>query len=241
MKKTLALGAGLATLWMASGALATGSYQVGSVALFGGSDAQDATVTLSGTIAGYGSYSQSVLAGVYALNGGQTIAFCDDLFDALATEQGFSAYPSPAYTYTPGALSTAEPVPGSGVTLTTAQAEEISGLVSEGAEFAVNAPDNWELAVVAIQAAIWHAEYGVDATFAPTATGAIEASDYTTYIGQTFTAAPTAISLADGTDGSGNAIQGLVAVPEPAAWALMLVGFGALGASLRARRARLFA
>ena len=170
------------------------------------------------------------------LNSDNAVAFCDDLFDPLATEFGFSAYPSTNYTYTSGPLTTANVPGGPGISLTGDQVQQISGLVGEGTQIANTAPANFEFALVAVQAAIWHVEYGVDATFASTAGGAIEASDYSTYITQTFANAPTILSLTNGSDGV-NTLQDLVTVPEPGAWSLMLIGFGALGALGRHRRA----
>jgi PEP-CTERM motif len=47
----------------------------------------------------------------------------------------------------------------------------------------------------------------------------------------------TSIAVADGFGGSGFIGNGIGAVPEPAAWALMLSGFGLVGVSIRRRRA----
>jgi hypothetical protein len=235
MRKTLALGASLATLLMAAGAMAASQYQISSVELDGGD-----TITLSGGVLGS---SENVLAGAYIISGTDqngnsftTVAFCDDLFRTLATALGYSVTPVTPYAYTPEVLTTA-PLASGGTTLSTGQVTEISGLVEEGLAIAENSPAGFQDALPAIQGAIWHVEYGVDATFSDSA----ETTDYETYIAQSFTSGP-ALALTAGTDGvTSNDLQGLVTVPEPAAWSLMLIGFGALGASVRRRRARLTA
>jgi hypothetical protein len=67
------------------------------------------------------------------------------------------------------------------------------------------------------------------------------------WAGQTFSfvadGASTTVSFASGNGGAnccfGAAIDnvGVTGVPEPAAWGLMILGFGAAGATLRRRRA----
>jgi len=60
----------------------------------------------------------------------------------------------------------------------------------------------------------------------------------------TGTGSPTTLTLAAVTGGNGGVFfdklsvqtDGAGAVPEPAAWALMIVGFGGVGATIRARR-----
>ncbi len=53
-----------------------------------------------------------------------------------------------------------------------------------------------------------------------------------------FTGGPPLATLLNGVDWSGTVqlTYGYAAVPEPTAWALMIVGFGAAGARLRGRR-----
>jgi len=71
------------------------------------------------------------------------------------------------------------------------------------------------------------------------------ASDLVGGVGTTIQIVNTAGGGSFKLDGYGDFIEitsgQAVAVPEPATWALMLAGFGGLGAALRRRRARIFA
>lgn len=57
------------------------------------------------------------------------------------------------------------------------------------------------------------------------------------YVRLTLSGCPSPLSAPDGGCGLGEVAFEVTTVPEPAAWALMIAGFGAVGATLRRRRA----
>jgi PEP-CTERM motif len=103
-------------------------------------------------------------------------------------------------------------------------------------------------ALAAIQAAIWHDEYGVSVAFAGTGyhDAGVESQLYNSYIAETFNVSYfyqyTNGRGVQGFDANNNpmigTIQGLViGTPEPSSWAMMTLGLGLLGGLLRRRRA----
>jgi hypothetical protein len=94
--------------------------------------------------------------------------------------------------------------------------------------------------ITAIQGAIWTIEYPTDSVVGTT----LENTDIAKYI--TYAKAHPAVGYAPGLYPTGPSGQGFgytqgfaTGVPEPAAWAMLILGFAHLGASLRCRAAAL--
>ena len=128
-----------------------------------------------------------------------------------------------------------------GTALTNNQIGEIGGLANYGAQLIQTANpsaagfDSQHLSneLAAVQGAIWSIEYPTS-TFA--ASGEV-GSLISQYIGQAPTWAVTGpVNAVYANDGSTQGFVVGVGTPEPASWALMMLGFGAAGASLRRRR-----
>ena len=119
---------------------------------------------------------------------------------------------------------------GHGNALTSSQVSQIYGLAALGSNlFKIGAPDLANK-LAGIQGAIWAIEYP-----AYTVTGGTSAIN--SYISSYVALAPSLhgnayVLLADGGKSQGF----VIGVPEPTTWAMMILGFGAVGMVLRSRR-----
>ncbi len=119
---------------------------------------------------------------------------------------------------------------GHGNALTSTQVSEIYGLAALGSNlFKIGAPDLANK-LAGIQGAIWAIEY-------PAYTVAGGTSAINSYISSYVAMAPSLhgnayVLLSD--DGKSQGF--VIGVPEPATWAMMILGFGAVGMMLRSRR-----
>jgi len=166
-------------------------------------------------------------------------AFCVDLFDDLA----LGAF-SPGIPYQTEALTTSRDVDGQqlGAVLSATQLSQIDKLLSLANGFEFNAAAHGA-DLAAIQGAIWEIE---NPGYTVTSHNGLDGLTHT-YEGWsaiTNTADPHFIRSSPQTtiisafDPKGNFHQAFAfAVPEPQSWALMIAGFGGVGAILRRRRA----
>lgn len=122
--------------------------------------------------------------------------------------------------FVPVAFSPATSVQIAGQYETAAQIGSVAYLVDQGAHATGDVAAEYA-------AAIWDTE-GQTTTFDNPALGAAAASLYSAAIGK--------IGHADFIADTNFVGQSAAAAPEPASWALMLVGFGAAGATLRSTR-----
>jgi len=144
--------------------------------------------------------------------------FCDDLNHTV------NVGGPQALEYTVGLVT----VDGTGKALSEAVSNEMGQLADIGV---FDYDHHNEDGAIAAQAAIWGIEYGV----------AVTSTDSTIqhFINQDLTVKNNGKGFATGLigmDGQQSQITG--GVPEPAAWAMMLMGFGGLGAAMRGARRR---
>jgi hypothetical protein len=235
MKMTFAIAAAVATLGFTSNAMASVTFTTSSAGAY-----YLDTVGLSGTINGLGPYNQSAYAGPIVLQGTydgtpfDVVSFCFDLFHDINVGFGYQAGATYTYTTAPIAFDNSTGI-GTGNPLTLAQASDMSGLSQLGAKLFLAGSTDLADEMPAIQAAIWHDEYGLSASF----NDAAELSYYNSYIGLTFAGPPGVAILAESADGQvvgtwqGLLPGGGLPVPEPATWAMMIVGLFSMGAALR--------
>ncbi len=128
------------------------------------------------------------------------------------------------------------PISGvSGAALSTTQIAEIGGLATLGGNLIATDAADLSNKLTAVQGAIWTIEYPsaggyTVSTSDPTVQGYL--SGYLANAAATASQSP--VIAIYGANGQGLLPTG--GVPEPAAWALMLTGFGLAGAALRRRR-----
>lgn len=113
---------------------------------------------------------------------------------------------------------------------TAAQKQQIFGLAALGSDLIKTGASDLAAKLAGIQGAIWAIEYP---TY--TVTGGTAAVD--AYVQSYKALAPSLtgnayVLLSDG----GNSQGFVIGVPEPATWAMMIVGFGAVGMVMRSRR-----
>ena len=173
-------------------------------------------------------------------------AFCVDLFHTLYV--GIDSYFPTNVQYHVAPLSS----DASGNPLTASQISQISGLAAYGFSLVGSAEVDLHSKLAAIQAAIWTIEYPATA-FTPDPGNVL--SNLSAYTAGYVALAPslhgTAYMITSDTPGAAQNL--LVAfpganiepfgpsVPEPATWALMIVGFGMTGAAARRRKLRIVA
>jgi hypothetical protein len=147
---------------------------------------------------------------------GTVVVFCDDLNHVVDVGGGQNLL------YEVGQVT----VDGNGNPLSEAVSNEMGQLANIGRkDFAKSDEDG----AIAAQAAIWDLEYGVTVTSSDTTIQGDITAD---------------LKVGDNGDGYANGLIGLDGqqsqvtgvVPEPATWAMMLMGFGGLGAAMRGSR-----
>jgi hypothetical protein len=186
-------------------------------------------------------------------DGPTLLAFCVDIWHNIDLGSVQTNYSKSDLVYQKGALTTdsSGAATGTGNILSTTQIGEVGGLVNLG-EALDKAGDDPNLAIdlSAIQAAIWAIinPSMVVAAAAPTGPDGAPLADQDTsavaselntqiaYYKNVYAPANQSMAFTTYFDTADNT-QGL-AIPEPAGWALMLVGFGGLGGRLRAGRRR---
>jgi len=113
---------------------------------------------------------------------------------------------------------------------TASQKQQIFGLAAFGSDLIKNGASDLAAKLAGIQGAIWAIEYP-----AFTVTGGTAAVD--AYVQSYKALAPSLTGNAYVLLSDNKSSQGFViGVPEPATWAMMIVGFGAVGMVLRSRR-----
>lgn len=228
-KRSMGLAAGLALALAAAGS-------AGAVTITGAGFYPTETITYEGSInnGGAGPYIRDTGPIQINIDGSQTPVwvFCVDWNHTIPTGLGYQA--AVDYTYNLGAVTTDSTgaLSGSGLALSKTVSGEIQTLVNLGVA-AANSGAATDDQLAAFQASIWDIEYGLtqnpgDATASEIATinadiAFAQANPYGAYATAYYDA--------------GGGMQALATtVPEPATWALMLVGFGSLGVAMRARR-----
>ncbi len=154
--------------------------------------------------------------------------FCVDLFHNIAAGGGYQAPVNLQYMETGGTL-----YDGKGNTVDAAKTSKILGLANLGYHLVQDAVPDLQNKLSGIQAAIWSIEYASLNFVANDAPVEAYRQGY--------------IALAPSLSGTGAyglyavdfKSQGFViGVPEPATWAMMIVGFGLVGVTLRSSRRR---
>ena len=226
----------IASFGPASGADAT-IYNVTSAGLY-----NYGTVRMTGNIAGHGAFDKTEYAGAILLKGTtaggapfSVITFCFDLLHSINV--GFGSQGAFNYSFSSqpvtNDLSSSN---GTGNALTATQIERMSGLANLGGYLLTSGASDLTARMMAIQSAIWSVEYGLTASSfsVPNA-----ATYYASYMTGSFPGASTRVLVASNAQGQliGN-VQGLGigTVPEPESWALLIIGFGVVGASARRSR-----
>jgi hypothetical protein len=154
-------------------------------------------------------------------------AFCVDIWHPMVLGPADLTYRRQALTTDSSGL-----LSGTGTALSIVQIGEIGGLVNVG-ETLIGHPDaNIAIDLAGIQAAIWSIEDP-----AVTIAGDSELNDRISYY-ETFAAAHPSTRFSTFYDVAGESQGVAIAAPEPAAWSLMLLGFGGLGAAIRMGRRR---
>jgi hypothetical protein len=147
--------------------------------------------------------------------------------------------PALPYAYMPVTTDSSGATSGTGNSLGAGISGEIERLADIGDGLANAATPNTD-EITAIQGAIWQIEYGGSVTATPGEDPIIntEIAQYVAYAEAHPAAGPAMGFYPLGPNGQGFGYsQGFTTgVPEPAAWTMMLVGFGALGGALRRRR-----
>ena len=161
------------------------------------------------------------------------LTFCMDLFhDINSGAQNI--------TYNIGGITGNNSDSLGGAPLSSAQADNMSGLARLGYQFYASNDPDWINKDYAIQGAIWANEYSTPGNpFTVSFSDPTVESYLTTFLAMTF--GPPPLRGLHSTNAQGLIdVQSLIptnlGVPEPSTWAMMLVGFGGLGAAMRARR-----
>jgi hypothetical protein len=235
---------GLAAAAAAAASLAALPAQAANLTLLSGSMNQGYTAQITGPASPFTGGGLDVFEGpltfsVQDASGAHDItAFCVDLFDEI----GLGSF-SPGLKYQTETLTTTRDVDGQhlGTTLSVTQLGEIDKLLTLANGFEFGGGHAADLA--AIQGAIWEIE---NPAYTVTSHNGLDGltDTYESWAAITNPADPHFLNSGPQTtiisayDPNGNFHQAFAfAVPEPETWALMILGFGAVGATLRRRRA----
>ena len=196
-----------------------GIYNPGNVnATVGGTTKSEYAVPLTFT----GSNSGKAIA--------DFIGFCVDLPHAIYVNVGSQLKETLAYHVAPLTQD------GYGNALSSTQVREITGLARLGFTIAKGSATDAPAQLAAVQQAIWTVEYPTS-TF--TATGpyaAAQAGYAATFLHEAPHLSGFARNIVSDSGSTQGQITNVGGVPEPASWALMLAGFGIVGAAARSRR-----
>ncbi len=203
------------------------------------------TITVSGSVRGRGAVAQNVLAGPILFEGTtdrgkpfSAVAFCFDFFHDITVALGSQYGERLTYSIAPIATDNTAGI-GAGNPLDWRQRRDISGLAQLGAQDFLHQTGDIAHEGPAIQAAIWHDEYGLNATFG----NAAETAFYNRLIHEHFNGPQLPAIIA--VDARGQVVggtqgqvlgSGFQTTPEPGSLALMM-GSVAL-AAVAARRLR---
>lgn len=157
---------------------------------------------------------------MYDSNGVEHIVFCDDLQHDVYVSGGQQLH------YVEGLVT----VDGSGKSLDVG-VSNVMGQIADLGRF--DYLDGDEDGAIAAQAAIWGVEYGL----AVSSTDTTINGDIQQFLQIKDNGRGYAMGLI-AQDGTQSQIIGLGGVPEPATWAMMLLGFGGIGAAMRRGRER---
>lgn len=190
--------------------------------------------SVDATIGGNTVSQYSVPLTFTAANGSKPVAdflgFCVDLAHVIYVNIGSQLSETLGYHVAPLTQD------GFGNALSSTQVREITGLARLGFSIAGTKAIDAPAQLAAIQQAIWTIEYPTS-TFV--ATGPYAAAQ-TSYTATFLAAAPHLSGFARAIVSDSGTTQGQITnvggVPEPAAWALMLAGFGMVGVLARGRR-----
>lgn len=161
-------------------------------------------------------------------------AFCVDVFHDIAV--GYGSQKSVDLTYAPGVLNQN----GAGMALTQAQVMKISDLAGYGLSLIGSGESDLRYKLSALQVAIWKIEY--DGLSVSTGSARVDryVDGFVAAAGTYGMSANYVFDTAGKSQGlmipGGSGTIGIPGVPEPATWALMISGFGAVGFALRRRR-----
>lgn len=197
---------------MLLGSTAQAAITIDSVAVIGNGQ----------SVISLGSIHETALAGMVKLSSGATdfLAFCVDVPHNISTGTGQNL----SYTFTKLTSDF------NGNTLSTSQISQIFGLAALGRNSSTSANDTG-----AIQQAIWTIEYPAGSFTARQGFDQARV-DYYVALAPTLHASGKVMQSADG-----HQSFAIAAVPEPATWAMMLTGFGLVGAATRRRRSTVVA
>ena len=240
MHKGLLAGA-LALAFTGSSAASALTLSVTSAGLYDYS-----VIHVAGSIAGVGPFDRDEFAGALLLQGTtdkgkpfSIVSYCFDLTHSISV--GFGGQSGVAYTFTVEPATTDQiGGPGMGNALSAYQLGKMGSLAVLGANLFAGGTGDLANQMPAIQAAIWTIEYGLTATLA----NATQQGYYDTYL-----ASPNLLGRATQSlvakDAQGQVIgfyqgfvpgSGVPGVPEPESWAMLIAGFGIVGAMARRRR-----
>ena len=159
-------------------------------------------------------------------------AFCIDLAHTVTT--GMGSQLGVSYNYNYGTFTS----DGFGNPLSSSQISQMEGLATLGFSFAGDTSRNNDLA--AIQAAIWQI-MTPDAVFTSTNSAVNGLIDYYVDLAPTLQGNVRYIVSVDRPQNQGMFIPGVPGVPEPATWAMLILGFGLVGFSARRKASRVLA
>lgn len=205
-------------------------------------------VTVADPIANDGPENTYAAAIIFTINGQQVVVNCDDLWHNVGIGNGQSL----GYTVAAFSGLSSSPNPGySGVNYNATQISEMSWLIATSAKMfstqqattigtdGITIASNYDQDLGALQLASW--EIGNPNAVFTNDTNPIAtlASEYKGYVTANDPALPTGYNVYQLVSSNGSQDQLFAeAVPEPATWAMFLVGFGAIGWTLRKSRSK---